>query len=428
MTLSAFEMPPKENAVGYRRNGKKQACEPCRKGKLACDHGAPFCGRCVRRKTTTKCIYHPAPMTRGRGSSASIPILQQTPNDSINQAIHFSTSPASATSNPPFFPSPQSLSREALSAGATPDSAIAAARPSTAPNTTKMGQPRGTWKTAVYPRSRKFYGPTSFSAIFSEHHAKLNEDLLDIGEDKRKHPGAWLYGQPLLGFTRPNGPTERERTTLRALWNIPSKETCEMLVTPSRAIRCPSLNFRLFKHCVTTLFSTFGNELDLPRGAQPILDWRDRGEDPPPLITISDALFKNEEMPLPPDPDDGLEWLNNFTGPNLRFEMLGMLFCFLGLAYLALQDFDPVFSDGRDRKEVAWRMKECANVCLTMCDYSETVNYLVTALILNIKRLETGCTGDESKFATGNFVFVQDLTTTLTIFKHIRCDDFMETW
>jgi hypothetical protein len=32
-----------------------------------------------------------------------------------------------------------------------------------------------------------------------------------------------------------------------------------------------------------------------------------------------------------------------------------------------------------------------------MCDDSETVNFLVTALILCLKRLETGCTGDDSK-------------------------------
>jgi hypothetical protein len=42
-------------------------------------------------------------------------------------------------------------------------------------------------------------------------------------------------------------------------------------------------------------------------------------------------------------------------------------------------------------------MKECADVCLRMCDDSETVNYLVVTLIVDLKKLESGCAGDESK-------------------------------
>ncbi|PWY93760.1 hypothetical protein BO94DRAFT_583126 [Aspergillus sclerotioniger CBS 115572] len=47
-----------------RRNGQLSSCEPCRKGKLRCDHQVPVCGRCARRDQASRCIYHPAPMTR----------------------------------------------------------------------------------------------------------------------------------------------------------------------------------------------------------------------------------------------------------------------------------------------------------------------------------------------------------------------------
>jgi hypothetical protein len=119
------------------------------------------------------------------------------------------------------------------------------------------------------------------------------------------------------------------------------------------------------------------------------------------MARIADVLFENEETPLAPSPDNPTQWMNTFTGPNIRFEMMGMLFCFFGIGFMTLQDWDPVFklpeNDGRDRKQTAWRMKECAGVCMKMCDDSETVNFLVTALILCLKRLETGCTGDDSK-------------------------------
>jgi Fungal Zn(2)-Cys(6) binuclear cluster domain len=48
----------------YRRNGKLQSCEPCRKSKLRCDHTTPSCGRCVKRRRIDQCVYHPSPLTQ----------------------------------------------------------------------------------------------------------------------------------------------------------------------------------------------------------------------------------------------------------------------------------------------------------------------------------------------------------------------------
>lgn len=41
----------------WSRNGRKLACAPCRRRKLACDHGLPVCQRCQRTKTTSLCVY-----------------------------------------------------------------------------------------------------------------------------------------------------------------------------------------------------------------------------------------------------------------------------------------------------------------------------------------------------------------------------------
>ncbi|KUJ18208.1 uncharacterized protein LY89DRAFT_583053 [Mollisia scopiformis] len=275
----------RETAVGYRRNGKKQACEPCRKGKLACDHGAPFCGRCVRRKTTERCVYHPAPMSKSRNSEP-LPTPQQTP--SVTSA----------------------------------SSSVPAQRPA------RAGLP--------------------------PHLATLNN-----GTDGAKSTS---HGHS-------------------------SKVSSTGSESPVAKLRDTTLDMQLLGYCNASIWANFEEPLSQPRSA-------------PSLTIMSDALFKNEEAPLPPSPDDAVEWLDTFTGPNIRFEMMGLMFCFYGMGYLALQDWDPLFSVsenlGRDRKQTAWRMKECAEVCLDMCDCSETVNYLVAALILNLKRLETACTGDET--------------------------------
>ncbi|TVY78519.1 hypothetical protein LSUE1_G004109 [Lachnellula suecica] len=243
------------------------------------------------------------------------------------------------------------------------------------------------WKDAVFQKSARYHGPTSFSAVFLEHRDPASEDLLEIGQDVRPHPGAWKFGQPLLGRERPEGPTMRTKEVVKALMNIPSREICESLLGTLNITHDLILNPTLIKHCITTLWATFEQNLITPRTAEK-------------LTGIAEVLFQNEENPLPPSPEDGLDWLNTFMGSNVRLEMMGVLFCFFGKAYLALQDWDPVFkvpeNHDRDRKETAWRMKECADICRKMCHFSETVNELVVALCYNVGVLESLCAGDES--------------------------------
>ncbi|KAI0419855.1 hypothetical protein F5X98DRAFT_362267 [Xylaria grammica] len=40
-----------------RPNGRPQACEPCRKRKVACDHTQPVCNRCRKRRQADDCVY-----------------------------------------------------------------------------------------------------------------------------------------------------------------------------------------------------------------------------------------------------------------------------------------------------------------------------------------------------------------------------------
>jgi hypothetical protein len=52
------------SASASRKNGKQASCEPCRRGKVRCDHRMPVCDRCRRRNIDSECWYHPAPLTR----------------------------------------------------------------------------------------------------------------------------------------------------------------------------------------------------------------------------------------------------------------------------------------------------------------------------------------------------------------------------
>ncbi|KAE9366551.1 hypothetical protein N431DRAFT_561962 [Stipitochalara longipes BDJ] len=56
----------KGKGVSRCRNGKLQACEPCRTSKLACDHTQPTCLRCARRSMSISCTYLQSPLRRER--------------------------------------------------------------------------------------------------------------------------------------------------------------------------------------------------------------------------------------------------------------------------------------------------------------------------------------------------------------------------
>ena len=46
-------------SVPRRRNGRPQACRPCSRRKVACDHRLPVCSRCERSRCADQCAYLP---------------------------------------------------------------------------------------------------------------------------------------------------------------------------------------------------------------------------------------------------------------------------------------------------------------------------------------------------------------------------------
>jgi hypothetical protein len=250
-------MPEQVPRVGYRRNGKQQACEPCRKGKLACDHGSPFCGRCVRRKTTNKCIYHPAPMTRSRppATLASTELTNTVSTTSEHTNGHDLSLPVGGAMEAALNHDPVQV-QQFHTTGIKDCASDITARQQHQLNTQNVfrmerippSKSQKNWKSAVYQRSARYYGPTSFSAVFSEHQSKLSPELLDIGEDERKHPGSWLFGPPLLGRERPNTPGLRMTHIVKALINIPPWDTCEKLVNSFSSIHDSTLDPTMIRH------------------------------------------------------------------------------------------------------------------------------------------------------------------------------------
>ncbi|KAK1455001.1 hypothetical protein CMEL01_03761 [Colletotrichum melonis] len=68
-------MEPASSPLRYRKNGRLQACDPCRRRKVACDHARPVCSNCKRRRRTEPCEFTmstPAQMQPGPGAPRAV--------------------------------------------------------------------------------------------------------------------------------------------------------------------------------------------------------------------------------------------------------------------------------------------------------------------------------------------------------------------
>jgi hypothetical protein len=237
--------------------------------------------------TDSSKTYHPAPMTRTKSGPSPLSTGQNTPAISLDKSIATGLSPQ-ARMMAPFRRESNDVTSTDPESGIGPiDSEQARIIAETLEKTNWHGQ---NWNKEVtdFPRSARYYGPTSFSSVFTEN------ELMDSSETPTAHPSSWKFGQPLLGRDRPSAPSVRMNQIIRALWNIPSREACESLMDTHGSHMHVSLNPVLVSHNLSTLWSTFNEQLSAPRSLEK-------------LTPLAEVLFQNEEKVLPPSPDDGIE-------------------------------------------------------------------------------------------------------------------------
>lgn len=84
--MSSARLSQSSGTAPRRRNGRAQACEPCRKRKVACDHRLPICSRCKSAEIGSSCVYSPQnPNQSQKRKITSIaspqPVVQPEPRD-----------------------------------------------------------------------------------------------------------------------------------------------------------------------------------------------------------------------------------------------------------------------------------------------------------------------------------------------------------
>lgn len=355
--------------IALRRNGRQQACEPCRRLKLRCDHGAPHCGRCTRRKMTEKCIYHPAPMTKPRPSH---PTPEKTPGIKTpvsNLSVSESVAPSSS-----WDPEPEMLDVDL-------------------PETAAQG--------TLFKRAHTDYGTTSFSAPFSDVQTTIGPELLDFTEEDEHAMNINIARFVNAACKEDN--KSRMRAGIQAIRHFPSRAVCSRLLD-AVAIHEFVLSNTLAGSALQRFWDLYEKDFDTPRSCAK-------------MSRVVLDLCETGKTPMPGEPEHNQTLLDWLLGPRLRWEMLGTLFTFFGMAFISLQEWDPVFSlpemHGMNRKTAAWRLKMAADGCLQFCHDTDTLNDVVVLLMMNGATLHSVCSGDESYNVSRRFAQVIDACVTV---------------
>ena len=361
-------MLPSEGAVPKRRNGKQQACEPCRKSKQRCDHTLPTCNRCKRRRGASECRYEPSPQT-----VASPKLSSSTPLSSSKKVTR---------------------SRIPLDL-----------RPSDGYEILAAGSPY------VQKCPNGYLGPTAYSAIFLEHQGKLDLGLLDPCRSYYKGTDdAGLCEHPhhvsvphSVHCHAPNGAAIR--LGMDILKEMPSRQVCERLIERYAVFEDIVSHKPTINVAHQSWWETYGDYLSVPRKSDK-------------LSVVSEELCRNAWSLLETElPKNQREWAASCQGHNFRWELFGVLLAMFGLAAMSLPDWDPIFAtqdeQRNDRRKFACNMRDLVEGCLLLCDHADNVSTLAVYLLHLSTTLQRCCeTGKTSRPAiiASSYVVLKDVS------------------
>ncbi|KAI0017804.1 hypothetical protein F4780DRAFT_772083 [Xylariomycetidae sp. FL0641] len=370
----------------YRRNGKLQSCEPCRKSKLRCDHVVPTCQRCIRRNCASKCIYHPGPLTKSRQTrpNDAVPLTPSTSTTTAGDQAAASSATALDSSMDPLF-SASPLPSTAQAHG-TSNSELAQAQQQQQYHRAASAPPRPTAVAEEEEAVRMdpgFLGASSFTRIFEE-------------------------GQPLLGLgVHGDGDDGRGTGTaaeVDAYADLRAAQLSRVTVSAERVARgCRALGFlrdRQLAHrvviCPEAVMREWLWQLGLHHGDALKEDPDQR--DPARLRRLCERLWHNTQTPVPvSEATTPLQWMRLATGAHIRWEVIGIIAAVMGQCAATLRPSDPFLRQlNIARPAFPRRMHELASTCLDFCRECDALGDLFIWLLLETSALSFSLRGDGS--------------------------------
>ncbi|KAF9869959.1 fungal specific transcription factor [Colletotrichum karsti] len=324
-------MESRATPLRYRKNGRLQACDPCRRRKVVCDHARPVCGSCRRRRKTETCEYtmsSPAQMQ----AQAAPPELGPGPS---------STSGSEAGAEQPL----------------TGSTAVEHVPERTTAGTTGRDVSGGERTGAGGEVSLSGHlGFNSFGDIYKEVGARLSDH--DTGASKTPRTDGATAGSTATSatssITEPPPSTTTLETCLFVLRSIPTEDKGRALFAahfdPHDAFVRP-----VAERALRSLYETFGDYLGTVRDDARLAD----------LVRV---LCDNTARPFAEHEADPEAWMGQFMGRNVRWETLGILFIYWELSarneHLVRPETRPPPSGGR---VAAHRQRDVFRRCINDC-------------------------------------------------------------
>ncbi|KAF5243408.1 hypothetical protein FANTH_8230 [Fusarium anthophilum] len=317
-----------------RRNGKKQACEPCRRRKVACDHGYPVCRRCRKRPNGVSACYYASPeqaatATRVRHSQRQV-------------------SEASA------------LNSEAAMSSA---------------QTRSFGPDDGLWSSPAARPPQGFFGPTSFPAAYQETEATLAAQGPAIAELNTPSsptipaPPSVAEIQSIVNMDQ--GASQLAVKVLQALPEKPPMHRSKPQVGLDEDWLA-SIGDRL----LTGTWETFGCHLgDRANTAK--------------LREMGSRICINTRKTLREDQDDPSAWIESFSGANLRWEAVGVMFLYTALRNLSA-------ASNEDSRRIITHCTEYCASCITLANMGGSSGTLMLFLMYKRSVLHAWMHGETS--------------------------------
>ena len=239
-----------------------------------------------------------------------------------------------------------------------------------------------------------YLGPTSYSAIFRENKLGTSaEDFTHSNVDTLFHE--YDIAKPSPSTMCNLEAQEHIDQGIQVLQRFPDKVLCERLIERHIAICDLVLPEQMLYHVHNSIWSTYGEHLSEPRSKK-----KEK------LSEMSKKLCKTAMTPLSPS-SSTKEWMESFSGKNLRWEILGNLFAVFGLAIMTISDWDPLFTAANTRNSYSKRqyggaMRECAEACLALCNDVDSLNDFVVSIMSAIYNFQSFYEGDASKSIAGD--------------------------
>jgi Zn(2)-Cys(6) binuclear cluster domain-containing protein/transcription factor-like protein len=329
-----------------RPNGRPQACEPCRKRKVACDNRQPVCRRCEKTSRGPDCQYivDPRMSIVAPVTPAVVGVPPGSPTSShASSRVHQPTAAVRRTS--------------VSSSSFSPITDTPLSNPVTGPG---------------------YLGPTSFCGIYEEAEERLSLFREIACENARSHADAHIPTSSL-----PDLSPRTLETCLVVLRQIPlrkeAERLCAVYTNPNE------MWYWLFgPRALASLYDTFGECLE------------DGKRSDIALADMAKRLCYNTSRPFPENEDEPKVWERQFSGDNFRWETLAILFTYWAFG---TNVSTPVRCEIMQVPKLRHKMNdylEGIDICIQLCRSLNNGNTFLLFVLFRRTILESMKSGDAS--------------------------------